>query len=149
MIDIDTFLTSLYVMSEDYCNHHVNTEIRPGPKASLSRGEVITLAVFGQWGRFQSERDFYRYAHHNLRSAFPDLPVRLLNWDIFGLRPCGERSQFNRSSGVIVMPSSTSVSIWLSLWRHKSVLMKPSIVRVWLPEMPSVEVEATWRVLLT
>lgn len=81
MIDIDTFLTILYVMAEDFCNHHMNTEIRPGPKASLSRGEVITLVVFGQWGRFQSERDFYRYAHHNLRSAFPDLP---------------ERSQFNR-----------------------------------------------------
>ena len=81
MIDIDTFLTILYVMAEDFCNHHMNTEIRPGPKASLSRGEVITLAVFGQWGRFQSERDFYRHAHHNLRSAFPDLP---------------ERSQFNR-----------------------------------------------------
>ena len=96
MIDIDTFLTILYVMAEDFCKHHMNTEIRPGPKASLSCGEVVTLAVFGQWGRFQSERDFYRYAHHNLRPAFPDLPVRLLNWNIFGLRPCGERSQFNR-----------------------------------------------------
>jgi hypothetical protein len=42
---------------------------------------VITLAIFARWGRFSSERDFYRYAQRRLRDAFPTLP---------------DRSQFNR-----------------------------------------------------
>jgi hypothetical protein len=42
---------------------------------------VITLAIFARWGRFSSERDFYRYAKRRLRDAFPTLP---------------DRSQFNR-----------------------------------------------------
>jgi hypothetical protein len=36
----------------------------------------MTLALFGQWGQFQSERAFYRYAHEHLRTAFPHLPAR-------------------------------------------------------------------------
>jgi len=42
--------------------------------ASLCLSEVITLGIFGQWARFRSERDFYRYADQCLRAAFPDLP---------------------------------------------------------------------------
>jgi hypothetical protein len=42
---------------------------------------VLTLALFGQWQRFPSERGFYRYAQRHLRRAFPSLP---------------DRSQFNR-----------------------------------------------------
>jgi hypothetical protein len=49
--------------------------------ARLSCSEVVTLAFFGQFARFQSERDFYRYASGHLRWAFPSLP---------------DRSQFNR-----------------------------------------------------
>lgn len=41
----------------------------------------MTLAVFGQWVQFPSERAFYRYALHHLGEAFPHLP---------------NRSQFNR-----------------------------------------------------
>ncbi len=55
--------------------------MRPGPEASLSRSEVVTLALFGQWSRFTSERDFWRFAQARLRGAFPQLP---------------NRSQFNR-----------------------------------------------------
>jgi hypothetical protein len=40
------------------------------------RSEVVTLAVFGQWSQFESERGFYRYAQRHLRSAFPTLPER-------------------------------------------------------------------------
>ncbi len=53
----------------------------PGPDASLSDSEVLTLAIFSRWSRFTSERDFYRYAMDHLKDAFPALP---------------ERSQFNR-----------------------------------------------------
>ena len=83
MLDVDTFLTTLYVIADDFC-HSQPPKKRPGPQASLSRSEVITLAVFARWSRFNSERDFYRYADSKLRNAFPTLP---------------DRSQFNRSVG--------------------------------------------------
>jgi hypothetical protein len=77
MIDIETFLTTLYVMVDDFCKAQWPLEvIHPGPQASLSRSEVVTLAVFGQWSRFESERAFYRYAERHLRWAFPSLPAR-------------------------------------------------------------------------
>ncbi|MHB1191099.1 MAG: transposase family protein, partial [Armatimonadota bacterium] len=70
-----------YVTVDDFCKTCLPPDIKPGPSASLCRSEVITLAVFGQWSKFSSERDFYRYADTNLRGAFPNLP---------------HRSQFNR-----------------------------------------------------
>lgn len=76
MIDTDTFLTTLYVMVGDFCKSRFPEERHPGPAASLDRGEVVTLAIFGQWARFQSERDFYRYARRHLRCAFPSMPFR-------------------------------------------------------------------------
>src|SRR5579864_2442267 len=77
MIDIETFLTTLYVMVDDFCKAKWPLEvIHTGPQASLSRSEVVTLAVFGQWNRFESERAFYRYAERHLRRAFPSLPAR-------------------------------------------------------------------------
>src|SRR5205807_451612 len=42
----------------------------------LSCSEVVTLAVFGQWGHFPSERAYYRYALSHLRAAFPTMPDR-------------------------------------------------------------------------
>src|SRR6266568_3897164 len=82
MMDQDTFLTTLYVMIDDFCQSQGFAEKhRPGPAASLSCSEVVTLAVFGQWAQFPSERAFYRYVVSHLRSAFPTLP---------------EREQFNR-----------------------------------------------------
>lgn len=42
---------------------------------------IRSLALFGQWVQFPSERAFSRYAEHHLRQAFPPLP---------------DRSQFNR-----------------------------------------------------
>ena len=81
MLDVDTFLTALYVIVDDFCQSHRPQQRRPGPEASLSAGEVIALSIFARWSRFASERDFYRYAQSHLRGAFPTLP---------------ERSQFNR-----------------------------------------------------
>jgi len=69
-------------MIDDFCQLHGFAEKhRAGPAASLSCSEVVTLAVFGQWARFPSERAFYRYTVGHLRAAFPTLP---------------EREQFNR-----------------------------------------------------
>ncbi len=81
MVDLDTFLTTLYVMADTFCTTSLSSVPRPGPDASLSRSEILTLALVGQWARFQSERDFYRFAQQHLRAAFPSLP---------------KRSQFNR-----------------------------------------------------
>lgn len=75
MVDVDTFLTALYVMVDNFCQSHPPKR-RPGPKASLSQSEVITLAIFARWSRFASEHDFYRYATGHLRDAFPTLPDR-------------------------------------------------------------------------
>ncbi len=80
MVDVDTFLTALYVMVDDFCHSH-RPKTQPGPEPALSESEVITLAIFARWSRFTSERDFYRYAIGRLRGAFPTLP---------------DRSQFNR-----------------------------------------------------
>ncbi len=77
-----TIGASLYdVMVDNFCQSLTQNERRPGPDASLSPSEVVTLAIFARWGRFASERDFYRYADAYLRDAFPTLP---------------DRSQFNR-----------------------------------------------------
>jgi hypothetical protein len=82
MIDVDTFLTTLYVMVDDFCQlRHAHKKHSPGPTASLQCSEVITLAICGQWAQFSSERAFYRYAEQHLRAAFPQLP---------------DRAQFNR-----------------------------------------------------
>ena len=64
-----------------FANTSLSPSAPPGPKASLSGSEVVTLVIFSQWARLRSERDFYRYAASRLRSAFPTLP---------------RRSQFNR-----------------------------------------------------
>src|SRR5579864_7045315 len=76
-MDQDTFLTTLYVMIDEFCQSAGFAEKhRPGPAASLSCSEVVTLAVFGQWARFASERAFSLYAASHLRAAFPTLPQR-------------------------------------------------------------------------
>jgi hypothetical protein len=76
MVDVDTFLTVLYVMVDDFCKTSLLPEQHPGPQGTLSRSEVVTLALFGQWQGFGSERGFYRYAQRQLRTAFPHLPTR-------------------------------------------------------------------------
>src|SRR2546423_10322463 len=81
MVDIDTFLTELYVMVDDFCKSELPAEHdgmcpRPGPDPSLCRSEIICMALFSQFGIFVSEHDFYRYASRHLRTAFPTLPAR-------------------------------------------------------------------------
>ena len=45
MVDVDTFLTILYVMVDDFCQTRAPKK-RPDPEASLCQSEVITLAIF-------------------------------------------------------------------------------------------------------
>jgi hypothetical protein len=71
----DTFLTALYVAVDEIL-FTAPPMPHPGPQAGLWPSEVVTLALFSQWARFGSERDFYRYATTHLRPAFPTLPSR-------------------------------------------------------------------------
>jgi len=77
MLDVDTFLTTLYVLVDE-CDKTALPAEPPttGPASALSRSEALTLALFGQWSQFPSERAFYRYAERHLRPAFPTLPAR-------------------------------------------------------------------------
>ncbi|MBA3703445.1 MAG: hypothetical protein H0W79_11620 [Rubrobacteraceae bacterium] len=59
MLDVNTFLTTLYVITDDFCHSQLPRR-RPVPEASLSESEVLTLAISARWSRFNSERDFYR-----------------------------------------------------------------------------------------
>jgi hypothetical protein len=55
MIDLDTFLTTLYVMVDDFCqSKRCDEKPRLGPRASLHQSEVITPALFGQWCECQN-----------------------------------------------------------------------------------------------
>ena len=97
MVEPDTILTAHYVMVDDLFKAALTPEKKPGPKASLTSSEVVTLAIFGQWTRFGSERDFHRYAKYRLPAAIPALPYR---------------GQFNRTQlhpgAVITRPSLPS-----------------------------------------
>jgi hypothetical protein len=76
MLDLDTFLTTLYVMADDYCqDHKEHSKKEPGPQPALEEGEMITLMILQQHWRFRSERDFYRFAQSHLKGYFPKLPV--------------------------------------------------------------------------
>ena len=131
MMDTDTFLTTLYVMADDFCKYQLPPEKTPGPKPSLTRSEVVTLALFGQWSCFLSERGFYRYARHHLRPAFPTLPYR---------------GQFNR----LMRRHYEAIIAFFAIWRPGSspriVPTKPWTALGFLPEMPSVEALVGWRV---
>jgi hypothetical protein len=73
-MDLDSFLVSLYVLVDDWCHErHPYSPRKPGRPALLSDPEVLTLAIFAQWPRFRSERDFWRFASAHLRPYFPKL----------------------------------------------------------------------------
>jgi len=57
---VDTFLTTLYVMVDDFCQTSILPERRPGPQDTLSQSEVVTLALCGPWPGCGSERGLYR-----------------------------------------------------------------------------------------
>jgi len=51
MLDVDTFLTTLYLIVDNFCQSLVPGErLAAGPEASLSSSEVVTLAIFARSG---------------------------------------------------------------------------------------------------
>jgi hypothetical protein len=63
-------------MADDFAKADRPPARHPGRRAVLSRGEVIALAVFGQWRRFAHEADVSRDAARRRRAACPGLPSR-------------------------------------------------------------------------
>ncbi len=81
-MDLDSFLVSLYVLTDDWWKAaHSSDTPRAGRPSLISDPEILTLAILAQWPRFRSERDFWRFARAHLREYFPTLP---------------SQSQFNR-----------------------------------------------------
>ena len=76
MMTPDAFVIALYVLVDDFCKARYTPPTRTGSAASLCASEVLTLALFGQWGWFPSERAFYRYARNHFLTLFPRLPHR-------------------------------------------------------------------------
>ena len=82
MVDFDTFLTTFYVLSDDFFKASApDPQPQSGRPTALTPGEVIRLVVLSQWLWFRSQRDFYRWAVRHLKAYFPHLP---------------DRSQYNR-----------------------------------------------------
>ena len=74
MLDLDSFLVSLYVLVDDWWKaKHSSEPPRVGRPALLADSEVLTLAILAQWPRWRSERDFWRFARAHLCSYFPTL----------------------------------------------------------------------------
>jgi hypothetical protein len=74
MLDLDSFLVSLYVLVDDWWKAACSSDTpKPGRPALLADSEVLTLAILSQWPRFRSERDFWRFASSHLREYFPTL----------------------------------------------------------------------------
>jgi hypothetical protein len=81
-VDLDSFLVSLYVLTENWWKTTCSPDnTRVGRPSLISDPEILTLAILAQWPRFRSERDFWRFACAHLRGHFPTLP---------------SQSQFNR-----------------------------------------------------
>jgi hypothetical protein len=80
-LDLETFLTTLYVMVDDLFQQHVQPKLPVcgGPTPHLADSEVLCLALAAQWRSgvpWKSERGFLRYAHKHLRHLFPNLTTQ-------------------------------------------------------------------------
>src|SRR5216684_290794 len=80
-LDLETFLTTLYVMVDDLYQTHVRPQLPAcgGPPPDLSDSEVLCLGLAAQWRSgvpWKSERGFLRYAHKHLRPLFPGLTTQ-------------------------------------------------------------------------
>jgi hypothetical protein len=76
-MDMNTFVTTLYVHVDDFVRTDIASELRVDPSTqSLTESEIITLSLLAHAPRFRGESDFYRFADHWLRPFFPRLPAR-------------------------------------------------------------------------
>jgi Transposase DDE domain len=103
-MDLDSFLTELYFAVDGWWQtaHPPGARPRVGRRPRLSPSEVLTLAVLGQWPRWRSERDFWRFARAHLRDAFPCLGSQSqLNRRIRALEPELRALQTTLAAGLV------------------------------------------------
>ena len=86
-MDLDTFLTTLYVIIDDWYRKRMSRAMQrhPGPPLKMSDSEVLTLMIAAQWRvgvPWQSERGMVRYMLKHGMSWFPGM----LNRSQFNLR---------------------------------------------------------------
>lgn len=77
-LDLETFLTTLYVITDDLYKDFVRPKMpnSGGPVPHLSDSEVLCLGLAAQWRSgvpWKTERGFVRYAHKHLRPFFPGM----------------------------------------------------------------------------
>ncbi len=80
-LDLETFLTTLYVLTDDLYRQYVAPKMPPsgGPDGRLSDSEVLCLGLAAQWREgvpWKSERGFVRYALTHLRPLFPGMTTQ-------------------------------------------------------------------------
>jgi Transposase DDE domain len=123
MLDLDSFLVSLYVLVDDWWKlEHASEPPRVGRPALLTDPEVITLAILAQWPRFRSERDFWRFARAHLRSYFPKLCSQSqLNRRVRSVEP--ELRDFQRAVALTLRGAS-------EVYHVLDTTLVPAIVRV-------------------
>jgi hypothetical protein len=124
MMDLDSFLVSLYVLVDDWWqqNRSSASPQKPGRPPLFSESEALTLAILAQWPRFRSERDFWRFASSHLRGYFPALPSQSqFNRRVRALEP--EMRALQRDlAEVLAEPSA--------VYRVLDTTLIPAVVRV-------------------
>jgi len=77
-MDLDTFLTTLYVLVDDWYKAEgaAYCQRRKAGRQRMSDSEVLTLAIAGQWQQgvpWWSERSLVRYVHREGQRWFPQM----------------------------------------------------------------------------
>lgn len=75
-MDLDTFLTTLYVVVDDWYKQAVGARVHVGARERMSDSEVLTVALAGQWRvgvSWRSERGVVRWMQAHGRGWFPTM----------------------------------------------------------------------------
>jgi hypothetical protein len=77
-MDLDTFMTTLYVLIDDWYKSDISHLMKrhAGPAVQMSDSEVLTVAIAGQWQTgmpWRSERGLVRYMQQHGRHWFPGM----------------------------------------------------------------------------
>jgi len=80
-MDLDTFMTTLYVLIDDWYKRDIEHTMQrhAGPDLEMSDSEVLTVAIAGQWQvgvPWRSERSVVRYMQQHGRHWFPGMLKR-------------------------------------------------------------------------
>lgn len=109
-MDLDTFLTTLYVVVDDWYQDQViaHKPVRGGARERMTDSEVLTLMVAAQWRQgvpWQSERSLIRYMHAHGRVWFPYL-LGISAFNRRGRQLCGVLAALQRAVAAWLQPQA-------------------------------------------